>query len=182
MSGTVNKGRRLALSALIVLILLLGVTYFWFVAPAVAEIDDLTPADAVVVFLGDPERLETAANLMDLGIADNLVIPNGSTGETKTRLCDATAFEVFCPESETIDTRGEAQAIGRLAEEEGWSSLIAVTSSYHVHRATYQLQTCHDGSITAVAAETDLGRREMLRKIAHEWAGTLAAMTIHRGC
>jgi hypothetical protein len=33
-----------------------------------------------------------------------------------------------------------------------------------------------------VAAETDLGGREWLDKIAHEWAGTLAAMTIQRGC
>ncbi len=180
--GKHSIGKLVALAVMVGAALLFAITYFWFVAPAVAGIDDLQPVDAVVVFVGDPERLDVAVSLMERGVAENLVIPNGSSGETRTRLCDSAVFQVHCPDTETIDTRGEAQAIGRLAQEMGWSSLIAVTSSYHVHRATYQLNTCHDGPITAVASETDLGRRELLRKIAHEWVGTLAAMTVQRGC
>jgi uncharacterized SAM-binding protein YcdF (DUF218 family) len=177
-----STGRRLLFVLAGVGLAFIALTFFWFVAPAVADIEEVGPADAVVVFVGDPDRLDTAVELMERGAAENLVIPNGRSGETRTAVCDESEFNVFCPDTETIDTQGEARAIGQIAEQQGWSSLIAVTSRYHVHRATYQLATCYDGAITAVAAETELGRRELLRKIAHEWAGTLAAMTIQRGC
>ena len=177
-----STGRLLLFVVAVVAVAFIALTFFWFVAPPVEDIDTAGPADAVVVFVGDPDRIRTAVELVQRGAAENLVIPNGRTGETETPVCDTSEFNVFCPETERVDTEGEARAIGQLAEEQGWSSLIAVTSRYHVHRATYQLATCHDGPIAAVAAETDLGRREWLDKIAHEWAGTLAAMTIQRGC
>lgn len=177
-----STGRRLLLIAILGLGLFVVLTYFWFVAPAAVEVDEAGPADAVVVFVGDPDRIRTASELMRRGVADNLVIPNGRRGETRTGVCEETEFQVFCPDTETIDTRGEARAIGQLAEERGWSSLIAVTSDYHVHRATYQLKTCHTGPVVAVAVDSDLGRRGLLRKIAHEWVGTIAAMTTQRSC
>ncbi len=162
--------------------LFVGLTFFWFVNPSVKSVDMAGPADAVVVFQGSGGRVRTAVDLMQRGVARNLVIPNGRSGENRTELCQGAPFRVFCPDTQTIDTEGEARAIGQLAEEEGWSSLIAVTSSYHVHRATYQLSLCYPGQITAVAADQRFDEGDLADAIAHEWAGTIAAMTFQRAC
>lgn len=158
-------------------------SYTWFIDPATESVETAGTADAVVVFAGSGERIETAIELMERGVAANLVIPNGRSDDIVDRdLCDGASFQVFCPDSETIDTMGEAQAIGRLAEERGWSSLIAVTSSYHVHRATYQLGLCHDGPVQVVASNRSIDRDDLVASMVHEWAGTIAAMTVQRAC
>ena len=97
-------------------------TFVWFVNPDTSEIEAVEPADAVVVFVGNPERLETAVELMERGGAPNLVIPNGNTLDDGTELCrEEASFQVFCPDTGEITTWGEARAIGRLADENGWS-------------------------------------------------------------
>lgn len=109
------------------------------------------------------------------------MIPNGHSDHIVDRdLCDGSSFQVFCPDSATIDTEGEAQAIGRLAEERGLSSLIAVTSTYHVHRATYQLSLCHDNPVQAVGSNRSIDRDDLAESMLREWVGTIAAMTIQR--
>lgn len=163
-------------------VLLAGLTFFWFVVPATESIETVEPADAVVVFVGGGDRFGTAAELVESGAAESLVIPNGRNGEVRTRLCERTDIQVFCPDSETIDTRGEAQVIGEVAEQEGWTRLIAVTSPYHVHRATYQLSQCFPGEISGVSASADLDSDDWVDKVVHEWLGTLAAMTFQRAC
>ena len=164
---------------------LLGVilSYVWFVAPATATVESAESADAVVVFAGGGDRLETAVELMERGLAANLVIPNGESSDVEDEdLCDDAPFAVFCPETATIDTRGEAQTIGLLAAELGWERLIAVTSTYHIHRATYQLKLCHDGPVQAVSAGHGIDSDALATQVVHEWAGTLAAMTFQRAC
>ena len=51
--------------------------------------------------------------------------------------CAATEhdFAVFCFVPDPDDTRGEAEAVGRLAAREGWHHLVLVTSDYHATRA-----------------------------------------------
>jgi uncharacterized SAM-binding protein YcdF (DUF218 family) len=73
---------------------------------------------------------------------------------------------------------GEAQAIARLAEEQGWSSQIAVTSSYHAHRATFLLGRCCEGPVQVVTPSGDLDVEDSVGKIGHEWAGFLAAIIL----
>jgi uncharacterized SAM-binding protein YcdF (DUF218 family) len=145
-------------------------------------VETIGTADAVVVFVGSEERIDTAVELMERGVAPSLVIPNGRSADMDDDLCDEAPFQVYCPETETVDTTGEARTIGRLAEEQGWSRLVAVTSDYHVHRATYQLRQCHDGEVQAVASNRSLDRDDWVETLTHEWAGTVAAMTIQRAC
>lgn len=186
--STTPRARRPLIRLLVAVVLLapivfVALTYFWFIAPPTEDVETVTAGDAVVVFAGSRDRLLTAVELMERGVASNLVIPNGRTSEmNRPGFCDETAFRVFCPETETIDTRGEARAIGQLAEEMGWTSLIAVTSVYHVHRATSQLRRCHEGPVVAVAASQSMDGDDWLDKVVHEWAGTLAAMTIRSAC
>lgn len=156
-------------------------TFIWFVNPATQEIETVQSADAVVVFAGSPERLATAVELMENGAAPNLVIPNGNTRDVGTDLCEEAPFQVFCPDTGEISTWGEARAIGLLAEERGWSRLIAVTSVYHVHRATSLLRRCHDGPVEAVTPGRDIDL-EWVGKIGHEWVGFLASIILHPTC
>lgn len=156
-------------------------TFVWFVSPDTSEIEAVEPADAVVVFAGSPERLETAVELMERGAAPNLVIPNGNTPDVPTDLCRQTSFRVFCPDTGEITTWGEARAIGRLADENGWSRLIAVTSVYHVHRATSLLRKCHQGPVEVVTPPRDIGL-DWVGKIGHEWAGYLASLVLNTTC
>jgi uncharacterized SAM-binding protein YcdF (DUF218 family) len=156
-------------------------TFVWFVVPDTAEIATVDPADAVVVFAGSPERLETAIELMERGAAPNLVIPNGATADVGTNLCRQASFQVFCPDTGEISTWGEARAIARLAEENGWSRLIAVTSVYHVHRATSLLRKCHDGPVEVVSPPRDVDL-DWVGKVGYEWAGYLASFFLNTTC
>jgi uncharacterized SAM-binding protein YcdF (DUF218 family) len=157
-------------------------TLVWFVNPTTDDIDTVQSADAVVLFAGVEDRLDTAIELMERGVAPNLVIPNGNSVDEGADLCDGTTYRVFCPDTRTIDTVGEAETIGLLAREEGWSNLIAVTSTYHVHRATSLLGRCFEGGIVAVTPDQGLGREELVEKVPREWAGYLASFIFGPNC
>ena len=158
-------------------------TLVWFVGPSTHDVATVPPADAVVLFAGATERLDTAVALMENGSAPSLVIPNGTDIEDAEDLCEGEAtFEVICPVTDEVTTAGEARAIGRIAGERGWSSLIAVTSVYHVHRATFLLGRCYDGPVDVVTPSQDLGVGEWVDKVPHEWAGFLAAVALQPAC
>jgi len=158
-------------------------TLVWFVGPSTHDVATVPPADAVVLFAGATERLDTAVALMENGSAPSLVIPNGTDIEDAEDLCEGEAtFEVICPVTDEVTTAGEARAIGRIAGERGWSSLIAVTSVYHVHRATFLLGRCYEGPVDVVTPSQDLGVGEWVDKVPHEWAGFLAAVALQPAC
>lgn len=143
-------------------------------------------ADAVVLFVGGKgERLEAALRLVRSGVADHLVIPNGTrpTWPQANRLCDGgNEFRVICPEPDPESTRGEARAIARVADEEGWDRVVLVTSNYHVTRARILLSRCFDGTIDAVGANPDLRLARHAQRVTHEVAGLAEAMFVNNGC
>jgi hypothetical protein len=154
----------------------------WFVLPSIQELETVEAGDAVVLFAGTLDRLGTALDLMERGAAPNLVIPNGMSIEGAQHLCVSAPFRVFCPDSRTIDTVGEAETIGLLAREQGWLDLIAVTSVYHVHRATSLLGRCFDGEIQVVTPDRDLDREDLVGKVPHEWIGFLGSFVFGPNC
>ena len=172
---------RLAIAGLIVIPGLLAfLTLVWFVNPSVEDVSTAGQADAVVLFAGSPDRLQTAVQLMDAGAAPTLVVPNGT--DIAESLCGSTRYRVLCPVTATIDTRGEAREIGKLASEGGWTSVIAVTSTYHVHRATFLLGRCFEGDVRAVSPPRDYDIEDLVDHVAHEWAGLVGAMVLQPGC
>jgi uncharacterized SAM-binding protein YcdF (DUF218 family) len=135
-------------------------------------------ADVIVAFAGgNGERLNKGLALAREGYAPNLV---ASTGPD--RLCNAReSFSVICFSPDPNNTRGEAEAIGRLAREHRWKRLILVTSTYHVTRARLLLDRCYAGSIEVALVPPHQGFIGWLGAIAHEWAG-LAEATLERSC
>lgn len=173
-------------SALVAALLLIGVGWAWRVASArVADPDMSLPdhADALLVFFGGEERVPFAAGLVDSGIADTLVInhglKDGRLAEDLSPLCDdpSLAYEVVCIVAEPSDTAGEARVFSELAVERGWSSVVVVTSDFHVERARFHLEQCFDGDIHAQGVDTGTSRSER-----RETLKLLVAWIIGRGC
>lgn len=135
-------------------------------------------ADAVVVLAGgEGERLDRGLELVREGVAPNLVVSTGPN-----RLCATEhEFTVYCFLPDPDDTRGEAEAIGRIAAREGWRHLVLVTSDYHATRARLLVERCFSGTLDVSAAHSDKGPLSLLWAIAHEWGG-LVETALHRDC
>jgi uncharacterized SAM-binding protein YcdF (DUF218 family) len=160
---------------MVVTIALVAINVRLFVFPASS-----TPAhaDAVVVLAGGQgERLDKGLELVRDGVATNLVVSTGSADLCATEH----DFEVFCFLPDPDDTRGEAEAIGRIAAQEGWRHLVLVTSDYHATRARLLLERCFPGSVDVSAAHSGKGPLSLLWAIGHEWGGLIVS-ALHRDC
>jgi uncharacterized SAM-binding protein YcdF (DUF218 family) len=139
---------------------------------------DLRHADAIVVLAGgDGERLDRGLELVREGVAPTLVASTGPNG-----LCNSSQpFEVVCftPSPET--TRGEAEAIGQLARQHGWTRIVLVTSTYHMLRAELLVDRCYAGTIEVAPAEPHQDLFAWIAAIGHEWGG-LAQSVVHQSC
>lgn len=169
-------------------VLFAALTARLFIWPAAVAVSDVERADAVVMFAGGTgERLDAVFALMDRDLADTLVLSNGTVAGwgRGNRLCSGEAdvdFEVLCPDPDPDNTRGEAHTIAQIAVERGWTSVISVTSSYHVARADLRLTRCYDGRVQRVNAGHNRSRGAWASLIAHEWLGLIQAHVFQRSC
>lgn len=140
--------------AFTILAAMLGVvaSLAWVVANPRTSI--LPTGDAIFVHAGgNGERLEVALTLFEEGAAPVMVVsdPGGRSSSVPAGLCDS-GPAVFCVTPSTIDTAGEARALGELVESEGWNQVVVVTSDYHLSRAVLLDRSCTDANIEPVAA------------------------------
>ena len=174
-------GRRVLL--FFVLVVAWIVASFWlFIFP---RQDSPSRADAVVVLSGAKNaRLERALELMRRRVAPVLVISDATEpGSPRARaLCrrGSTRFRVVCFRPDPYSTRGEAQALARLARRRGWGSVVVVTSKYHLTRARMLFRRCVDGDVEGVGARFPL--RRVLDYVFAEWGKLAYALTLERGC
>ena len=147
--------------------------------------DEVGHADAVVVLSGSKhERLDGGLALMAKGAAPVLVISNGldPTQPRAPGLCHhgGNGFQVICFTPDPDSTRGEAEAVGRLAREHRWKRILLVTSRFHVTRARMLFDRCVDGDVDAVGV--DYPWTTIPYAVAGEWFKTVRALTYQRGC
>jgi uncharacterized SAM-binding protein YcdF (DUF218 family) len=143
-------------------------------------------ADAIVVLSGEQARLPKALSLIRSGVAPVLAI--SSVQKTpKWRearaLCAAGRYrraKVMCFLARPFSTRGEARAVGALAERRHWRSIVAVTSTFHITRAKLLFARCYEGRTAWV------GSRLPWWRLPGEWAfetSKLAVqLTTERSC
>jgi uncharacterized SAM-binding protein YcdF (DUF218 family) len=164
-----------ALTVVLVVVAVVVVNLKLFVWP---DSDSLRHADAVVVLAGgDGERLDRGLALVRDGVAPTLV---ASTGPN--RLCSyEQTFRVICFVPDPNNTRGEVEAVARIAKEHGWKRIVLVTSTYHVTRARLLLDRCYAGTVEVSPASPHEGVFGWLASITHEWGG-LAEALVHRDC
>jgi uncharacterized SAM-binding protein YcdF (DUF218 family) len=176
---SVRTRRALSVTAVVVAaVVVIGVVALnlrLFVFP-----ESSTPAhaDAVVVLAGGSgERLDRGLQLVREGVARNLVVSTGPDQLCATRH----DFAVYCFLPDPDDTRGEAEAVGRIAAREGWQHLVLVTSDYHATRARILVGRCFRGTVDVSTAHSSRAPFPLLWAIVHEWGG-LIETAIHGDC
>lgn len=146
--------RRLVAAGLTLLLVWLAAC-FWLVAHP-AE-NSPVRSDAILV-LGSPTvdgRADEGVRLAEAGYAHTLVISIGwAKGRKRVPACadDNPRYRVICFQPDPTTTRGEAEELGRLADENHWSSVLVVTSTYHLSRARLIVNRCMPGTVRMVAA------------------------------
>ena len=103
-----------------------------------------TTTDGIVVITGGQQRLADGFNLLQSGTGKALLVSGVGQGVSKAILADElnldpreTALLACCVtlEFQAGDTRGNAVAAGKWAQENGFTSLQLVTANYHMPRA-----------------------------------------------
>lgn len=152
---TVKNAVLRTLAALVVFVVVLGFAgYPVFVRP---QTEAPRRADAILVLGGtsSAQRYLRGLELAEQGLAPNLVLSNpyrppdpvldGLCARRQSRF----VVQCFAPEPRT--TLGEGRELGRLAVENGWRTVIVVTSTAHISRARYIIGKCFDGELVMVA-------------------------------
>ena len=147
--------------------------------------DDAEPADAIVTLAGSPEeRLPLAVRLAQEGPRVLVVSAAGGEVNAPSRaLCarPPAGIRTICFEPTRPNTRAEAEAIGDLTAEQGWSRITVVTSSYHLMRAGMLIRRCTDAEVSMVEARPLIDGLQWARFVVTE-VGGLATGIVSRSC
>ncbi len=114
-------------------------------------VSPVSKADAVVALAYRHDRVELAEQLVADAVAPNLVISVSAEMRAAGKVpdCDADTFCIFPAPNNTY---GEAIAYRKLAEEQGWSSVVVVTEVSHLRRALTIFEACVPGEIQGAAS------------------------------
>ncbi len=110
--------------------------------------------DAIFVHAGGRgERARAAIDLFEAGAAPVLVFsdPGVRSSSVPRGICGS-SDSVVCITPPSVDTAGEARALGAIAAERGWDEVIIVTSDYHLRRAAALDRSCTDATIEGIPA------------------------------
>ncbi|WP_346959986.1 YdcF family protein [uncultured Arthrobacter sp.] len=135
--------------------------------------------DAVIMLGGaSSERLPVAQRVQQELGAPVLVLSHTDTPGNKVadEKCNTAQFpnsSLVCFQPGEYDTRGEAQAIGKLVKLNGWKSITVVTSSYHVTRAGRLMEQCTTADVQMVPSHPDFSPAQWLRRFVIETGGLI---------
>lgn len=143
--------------------------------------------DAIVVLAGGSgERLERGLELLEEYPTAVLMIsippepPKFDSGRLARSLCDNAADDielVVCFDVWPDSTAGEAASAARSASENGFESIVLVSSDLHMARAARWFGRCGVDVYTA-PAETEFSRWRFRR----EWIATVDSVLFQRSC
>ena len=148
---------------LLIVILILAALYFLFpvglngLGRGLVREDPLVKSDVIIALGGDKRclREKRAAELYLAGWARKVVVSGVQyikgvhTGESAKRY----VMQLGVPEGdiiilrETWNTRAEGRKLGEMMRENGWGSVIVVTSPFHSRRAMYTIERAVPGLV-----------------------------------
>ena len=173
-----SHARRRAVAAVVAVLIAFGVvTVRLFVWPAQGM---PTTVDAIVMLAGPGDRLPAALQLAREHRAPVLVVSRGWEGYGGPCPPPIPGVKLICFDPDPGTTRGEAEALGRLAKRFRWSSLVLVTTRTQDTRARIRVERCFSGSTYVITAPLPLG--SWPHEIAYQWAALVKALVMDRTC
>lgn len=149
---------------------------------------DSTGVDAVFVFAGGKgERFQMAETLVPAGSAVPIIAnlgfqtwPGQSAIQKACKEAEGSNMKLVCVRTilENNNTAGEARLFSSYALKREYSSVLLVTSSYHMFRAKLRMSQCYNGKIFVAPVNATVS----VRGIAHEIGGIIEAVFLDRSC
>ena len=162
-----------AMLVLLLVVLLLQISLF-----VVPKGDEPHIADAVVVLAGPGLRLEHGERLVDAGFATTLVIMS----QTPENCSPDGPRRQICIKPRPSTTRGEARALGRLVELNGWSSVLVVAQNEQVVRARFRVERCLPGGVEVRVVAVRASAWESIKRVLYETVALPKALVLQRSC
>jgi len=112
---------------------------------ATVKVPRTANADAIVVLTGGHARVSEAVRLLEEGRANRLLISGVHPGTTREQLAAVTASSMPLEKASVdldrvaLNTAGNAAETASWVRKNGFSSLLVVTSAYHLPRAEAEL-------------------------------------------
>lgn len=112
-----------------------------------AKLPESVFSDAIVVLTGGSDRISQALGLLKAGQAKRLLISGVHPATTSRQIVRTTAADpdlfACCVDLDrkALNTTENAEETAKWAEARGFSSLLVVTSAYHMPRSLLELQT-----------------------------------------
>ena len=139
-----------------------------------------TRVSAIVMLAGPGDRLPVALQLARQHRAPVLVVSRGWEGYGGPCPPPVPGVKLICFEPNPGTTRGEAEALGRLAKQFRWTSVVLVTTRTQDTRARLMAERCFGGSTYVVTAPLPLSSWPY--QIAYGWGALLKALVVNRAC
>jgi len=135
---------------------------------------------AIVMLAGPGNRLPVALELAREHRAPLLVVSRGWQGYGGPCPASTPGVRLICFDPDPGDTRGEAEATGRLAERYQWNSVVLVTTRAQDTRARILMGRCFGGPVYVTTAS--LPWDDWPYQIAYGWGALVKALVLHRSC
>jgi uncharacterized SAM-binding protein YcdF (DUF218 family) len=174
-----RKRHRLRIALGITILVFSAVTARVFIWPDLAPLPERVDA---IIELGGPTIRDEAA----LGLARQhrapVLVQSTVEEEAGTDSClpPVPDVTILCFRADPYTTRGEARAIGSMAAQYHWDSIILVTTPDHAWRARWRVSRCFPGEI--YVSTTHLPFRYWFRQIPYQSVASVKALTLERGC
>jgi uncharacterized SAM-binding protein YcdF (DUF218 family) len=138
--------------------------------------------DAIVVLGGYGNRLGTGIDLWHQGRAPVLVVSLGVGIPVPASVCASHSQTIrgICFDPVPRTTQGEAEAVGRLAKQYRWRSIVLVTSPDQDTRARIRFERCFPGSVYVVTTALPLSKWPY--QIVYQWAALFKALVLQPNC
>jgi hypothetical protein len=135
---------------------------------------------AIVMLAGPGDRLPMALDLAREHRAPVLVVSRGWQGYGGPCPSPVPGVKLICFEPDPPTTQGEAEALGRMAKQFHWSSVVLVTTRTQDTRARIITGRCFGGSTYVVTAPLPLSSWPY--EIAYGWGALFKALFVIRTC
>jgi uncharacterized SAM-binding protein YcdF (DUF218 family) len=178
-----RRRRRRTVTAvlLVVVVVFSAFTARLFIWP---DLDPLPSRVDAVIELGGPQALDRDRVALELVRAHRapVVVQSTVIEEAGTDRClpPVPGVTVLCFHAEPNTTRGEAEYIGRLAEERHWRSIVLITTPDQAWRARLRFGRCFPGEVYVATAP--LPAVSWFKQIPYHWVATAKAVIVERSC